>query len=144
MCNLKPVTTSFIFVFGETIVCHALWSTSNLKKQLERNRQDTHTHTHRCQFTYLHSYPHEGTWRHRRAHIPLAPSSSYCIVMNGVSPVHGATGPCSGPLGAWGCSVAFLPCFLSPDSAPAVHTSRRKNMQRVKNYSPEIHDIVWP
>lgn len=67
-----------------------------------------------------------------KAHITLAPGSSYCIVIDGVSPVPVATGPRSGLLGAWGCLVAFLPGFLSPDSAPAVRTSRKTNRRRIK------------
>lgn len=117
-------------IFGGSTLWHARGNTSHHAYTNTTWEEETHMHTHWCHFTYL--YRHEGTYRTRQAHITLAPSSSYCIMINGVSPVPVATGPCSGPLGARGCLVAFLPGFLSPDSAPAVHTSRKKNTQRVK------------
>lgn len=42
--------------------------------------------------------------------------------------------------------VAFLTGSLSPDSAPAVHTSRREKKEHAKgkNNSAEIHDVARP
>lgn len=93
----------------------------------------------------MHSYSRKGTYRHREAYIPLAPSCSHCVVMNGVSPVYVARGPCGLPLGAWGRLVAFLPGFLSPDSAPAVHAQVwEKEHAKGKNNSSGVQGVVRP
>ncbi|CAB1451321.1 unnamed protein product [Pleuronectes platessa] len=60
-----------------------------------------------------------------------------CVyISSGTNSLDDSTGPRSNLLGAQGCTVAFLPGFLSPDSAPAVHSSRKKNMRRLPWLTP--------